>query len=72
MNCASYLDLFRSHPERALEPKAEYDRWRREDMSPEAKDQRKAKRLAGTFARLDRERDKQARRWETPPDPLED
>lgn len=72
MACDDFEVLWREHPEKALSPKAEYERWRREEMSKEAKDERKVARLDVMFAELDRKREYQSQRWEKPRDPLED
>jgi len=72
MQCPRYLELYKSNPAAALDPRAEFDRFKREEDSPEARAVAKDERLAKRFAELDTRRVAQTERWATPPDPLAD
>jgi hypothetical protein len=72
LTCSRYLDLFRQDPARCLDPAAEYERYRTEELNPEARAERRDVRLRDRFAELDRQQAVQADRWRTPPDLLDD
>lgn len=72
VSCEKYIALFKNHPERALLPEAEYERYKREDRSPEAKAEAKEQRLHATLVDEDRRRASQEARWATPKDILAD
>lgn len=65
--CVDYARLYAGHPERALEPEQEFERWVREQ-----RDQDRAGRKEAAIGEADRRREEQRRRWETPRDILED
>lgn len=71
LECAEYLALFQRDPSRALTPVAEYDRYRREDATPEARAVRRGQRLHVRFAEINRQQAASASRWACPPDLLE-
>lgn len=60
--CKHYLDLFRSSPEQAREPEAEYVRFKTEDSAGEAA-KRRDERLRKRFAEMDKIQSFQATRW---------
>lgn len=65
--CRKYKALLAYHPERALDPEAEFIRWRDEDRSGERDDRRQ-----DAVDEADRRRAVQASRWATPVDLLAD
>jgi len=71
VSCPDYLKLFKTTPERALEPAAEFVRWQAEDNTKEQRAEAKDTRLAKKFAELDQRRVNQVARWVTPPDILD-
>lgn len=66
-DCASYKHLFMTSPERALEPEAEFLRWRAAERPAE-----RAERIRLAVDEADRRRRVQACRWATPADILEE
>lgn len=71
VSCPDYLALYEQHPERALEPEAEYSRFRTEDTTPEARAQQRGARLEVRFAEINRQQAASATRWSKPPDILD-
>lgn len=71
IECQQYIDLFEQQPDRALSPEAEYQRHRREDLTPEARAARRSDRLTARFADINRHHAASTSRWATPPDILE-
>lgn len=69
--CPDYAQLYREDPARALSPEDEYNRWKVEDHSPEARAERKDQKQQDMWVKLDRSRDASDKRWATPPDILE-
>lgn len=65
--CKLYAALYVKHPERAIDPEAEFIRWRDELRSGE-REERKGE----VIAEADRRRAVQAARWATPLDILEE
>lgn len=70
--CREFIDLFRVNPERCLDPVAEYDRYKAEDDSPEARAERRDGRLQQRFADLDQRQTRAAQRWSPERDILAD
>lgn len=70
VECGRYIDLYARHPERALAPVAEYDRYRREN-TPEARAEQRGQRLHARFAEINRQQAASVTRWTTPPDLLD-
>lgn len=64
--CNKYKALYAEHPERALDPEAEFIRWRDVDRAGERDDRRQA-----AVDEADRRRAVQTDRWKTPDDILE-
>lgn len=71
LTCTAYQNLFLSHPERALDPVAEYLRHRATD-TPQARADQRSERLRRRFITLDRQQARANARWATPPDILAD
>lgn len=71
VGCAVYGEAWRADPEGVLDPEAEYERWKAEDDDPASRLEAKQARMRATFDGLDEARDRQARRWALPPDPLD-
>lgn len=71
VECTDYIELFRQEPARALDPHAEYVRYRREHGSPEARAVQRGHRLEVRFAEINRHQAASTSRWATPPDILE-
>lgn len=71
VSCPSYLDLFEHDPARCLDPAAEYERFRTEDNTPEARAQQRGARLELRFAEINRLQAHSATRWARPPDILD-
>jgi hypothetical protein len=71
VDCFAYLDLFQRDPARALGPAAEYERYRAEDRSPEARAEQRGERLQVRFAEINRQQAVSASRWAKPPDILD-
>lgn len=71
VDCSAYLDLYDRDPQRALTPIAEYERYRREDSTPEARAVQRGHRLERRFAEINRLHAVSATRWACPPDILE-
>jgi hypothetical protein len=65
--CAKYAALWLRHPDRAIDPEAEFIRWRDEERPAEREGRREE-----VIAEADRRRAVQASRWATPPDILEE
>jgi hypothetical protein len=63
--CQDFAALYLVSPERALDPEAEFIRWRDEDRARIRQDNKDA-----SVAEADRRRAEQEARWETPEDPL--
>jgi hypothetical protein len=70
LNCARFLELFREHPDRCLDPDAEFHRFRIEDDSPEARAGRRDERLRHRFAEQDIRQSREDDRWKPEPDIL--
>jgi hypothetical protein len=70
--CPDYLRLYRESPEKALEPEAEYLRWKADDTVADVRAQQKDLRLQARFKALDEKRALQVERFAAPPDPLDD
>lgn len=70
--CPAYAQLFRTHPERCLDPDAEYVRYKTEDDTSEARAKIRDVKLQQRFAEMDRLQSIQAKRWQKPKDILED
>lgn len=66
VQCPSFAALYRTDPERALDPEAEEERWQRTEGSEEARIAARDERLEALRARLARQRLDQADRWRTP------
>jgi hypothetical protein len=71
IECADYAALYERDPGLALTPQAEYDRFRREDDTPEAHARQRDQRLKARFAEINRAQAASASRWACPPDILE-
>jgi hypothetical protein len=65
--CPQFKDLYARDPDRALDPEAEFIRWRDNDRA----DFRAGRRDAAV-TEVERRRAEQKARWATPPDILED
>lgn len=63
LHCPDYIALYKSDPDKCLDPESEYLRWRTEDQSVEARAAAKEERLAARFAENDSRRLEQADRW---------
>jgi hypothetical protein len=72
MTCGQFLELFRTAPSRCLDPVAEQIRFKAEDDTAAARDERRDTRLAARFAELETLTARQSNRWATPTDLLED
>jgi hypothetical protein len=72
MTCPAYLEVYKQDPTRALDPRAEFDRWKLDEDSPESRAVAKDARLAKRFADLDARREVQTERWARPKDILAD
>lgn len=72
MTCPDYLALYRREPGRALDPDAEWNRYRNEDTTSEARAHRRDLTLRRRFAEMERRQSIQANRWHRPKDILED
>ncbi len=70
VGCPQYLNLFQEHPDRCLDPAAEYERYRRDDDSPVARAERRGTRLAERFDEINRHYAASRERWQRPPDIL--
>lgn len=66
LSCEDYSALFKTDPERCLDPHAEYLRYKREDDTFEARAVRRDVRLQRRFAEMDRLHSQQAARWRRP------
>lgn len=71
LNCPEFSELFRSDPDRCLDPADEYIRFREEEDVPEERAARRDERLKERFAEMGRLQDAQTRRWQTPVDILD-
>lgn len=71
MTCPHYIELYHSEPDRCLDPEAEYERYRTDDDTSEARAERRGLRLQHRFTELTSFHARQARRWQ-PKDILED
>ena len=71
LTCAAFLGLFRKRPEQCLDPEAEYERFKVEEDSSEARAQRRDARLERQFADQTVRRDWETDRW-APRDILEE
>ncbi len=72
LTCPEYLDLYRTDPVRCLDPDAEYARYQAEDNNPEARAERRDIRLRRRFLDTEQANARQAARWATPKDLLDD
>ncbi len=70
VECEAYIKVFLHHPERALDPAAEYERHRTEN-TPEVRAEARGHRLHARFAEIARQQAASASRWARPPDILE-
>jgi len=71
MSCPEYIALFRTSPEKCLDPTDEFIRFGLEEGSDESKADAKEERLTKRFAELDARRLEQVGRWK-PRDLLDD
>lgn len=71
VDCPDYIELFRTDPGRALDPEEEYQRYKAEDDSPEARLDRKMDRIERLDTMLDARRQAHRERF-TAYDPLLD
>lgn len=72
VTCDKYQALFETDPDKALDPAGEYQRYKTEEMTSDARAHRRDDRLSAQFTELSTLQDLQARRWRTPKDILED
>ncbi len=72
LECAEFASLYRSSPERCLDPAAEYERVRNQEDTSETRARARDLRMADRFAELDRRSAVQTARWHKPQDILED
>lgn len=72
LTCPSYLTLFRTEPERCLDPASEQQRYKTHEDTSQARAARRDTRLRHRFAEMDRHQSMQAQRWRTPKDILEE
>jgi len=72
VGCSDFLELFENDPDKALDPVTEYQRYKSEELTSDARAQRRDLRLTERFSELSALQDLQARRWTTPKDILED
>jgi hypothetical protein len=72
LNCPGYHALFQQRPRDALDPEAEYVRFRAAEGSADARAEQRAQRLAERLDDNARQHVLHALRWATPADPLED
>lgn len=63
--CDRYRELYVNYPERALEPEAEFSRWRDTERAAQRESSRQK-----SVNEAERRRSEQSARWETPPDLL--
>ncbi len=71
LSCDRYLDVYASHPDCALDPVAEFERFRSEDDSPEARARRRGERLQARFAEINHWQAASTSRWRKPSDILD-
>jgi hypothetical protein len=71
VSCSDFIDLFGRDPAKALDPEAEYDRYRAEERNAEARAHQRGERLAVRFAEINRQQAASASRWAKPPDILD-
>lgn len=71
LTCPQYLELFRTQPERCLDPAAEHDRHKEQNTS-EARAAQRDIRLRARFAEMERQQNIQGQRWRKPKDILDD
>ncbi len=72
LDCPDFLELFRQHPQRCLDPQDEYLRYKTEDDTSEARAGRRDERLRQRFAEQDERQSREDRRWLPEPDILAD
>jgi hypothetical protein len=72
MTCPQYIELYQHDPARCLDPAAEYQRYRTDEDTSEARARRRHLRLADSYIDLERRQALQATRWRKPKDILED
>lgn len=72
LSCPGYLRLYREHPDRCLDPVAEFTRYKDEDDNREARAERRDNRMAGRAAEMERRAVVAAQRLARPKDILED
>lgn len=72
MTCPQYIELYRCEPGRCLDPEAEYQRYRTEEDTAEARAHRRHLRLRDSFAETQARQALQAARWRQPRDILDD
>lgn len=72
LSCPGYLRLHREHPERCLDPVAEFTRYKNEEDTREARAARRDNRMAGRAAEIQRRAAVASARLARPKDILED
>jgi len=72
LECSEFDELYRTSPEKALDPVAEHIRWQASGLKQRAVEEARDDRLGNRALELDEARRRSIRRWHTPPDPLAD
>lgn len=72
LTCDQFLALFKSTPQRCLDPQAEFERFKSEEDTPEARAVRRGQRLQQRFLEFDAIARTQADRWRPEGDILAD
>lgn len=72
LECSRFMELFRTSPDKALDPVAEHIRWQASGLKQRAVEEARDERLGSRALELDEARRDSIRRWKKPPDPLAD